>query len=70
MDIDFDCPSLAHDSRRWILLLGSRQKEVGAFTDLAFAYVNSDCIVPGIPLYCSTMLISLVVSLGILACFL
>ena len=48
MDIDFDCPSLAHDSRGWILLLGSCPKKVGAFAHLAFSDVNSDCIVPGI----------------------
>jgi hypothetical protein len=70
MDIDFDCPGLAHDSGGWILLLGSCPKKVCAFAHLAFSHVNSDCIVPGIALLRSSMLMSLVVSLGILTCFL
>ena len=47
MDLGLDRLGLAHDSGRWILLLGSLPTEIGSLFDLAIVDVNSGGVIPG-----------------------
>lgn len=47
MDLGLDSPRLAHDSRGWILLLGSCSKKVRTLAHMAVINVNSHRIIPG-----------------------
>ena len=65
MDLGLDSLGLAHDSRRWLLLLGSCSEKVCPFAHMAVINVNCHRIISGTLPQTVMLTLELVVLLGI-----